>query len=156
MRNFTLVQQLQRIDRLFQETRNASGNDLEMQAHWARYLCILSAGFLENAITEIYVDFVKRSSSEPVAKYTCAVLERIQNPQTKKFLETATAFKGTWGTELELFVNDEGRRDAINSIMANRHLIAHGRYSGITITRLRTWLDRSIEVLELIEAQCYR
>lgn len=154
MKNRELSRQLQRLETLFKRTNDAAGDDIEIRSHWAKYLCVLSAGFIENALGEIYSDFVKRAASEPVAHYSIQTLLRIQNPKTTKFIETAGAFKKDWADGLETFVTEDGRKDAIDSIMANRHLIAHGKDSGISITRIREWLDKSIDVLEYLEAQC--
>jgi hypothetical protein len=158
MRNRELARQLQRLNNLFQQTDTASGSNIEFQSHWAKYLCVLSAGFIENSISEIYSDFVKRTTPEPVANYANTGLARIQNPKTSKFIETARAFKVDWANELEDFVMDNGeeRKTAIDSIMSNRHRIAHGKNSGVTVIQIRQWLDRAIEVIELIENQCYR
>ena len=64
------------------------------------------------------------------------------------------AFKPQWGDDLEIFVDDQGRRDAVDSIMANRHLIAHGKDSSVTVAKVRDWFDKAIEVLEYIETLC--
>jgi hypothetical protein len=125
-----------------------------MQAHWAKYLCILSAGFIENALSEIYISFTRNAASEPVANFTSSVLTKIQNPKCSKFIEIAAAFKPEWGNELENFVNDEGRKEALDSIMSNRHLIAHGKNSGITVARLQEYLNKSVQVVDYIENQC--
>jgi hypothetical protein len=50
MRNRDLARQKQVLDELIAKTRNATGGDVEMQSHWAKYLCVLVAGFLENAL----------------------------------------------------------------------------------------------------------
>jgi len=54
MKSASLARQLQRLNWLIDTTRRASGDQLELHAHWGRYLCVLVAGFLENAIGEIY------------------------------------------------------------------------------------------------------
>ena len=90
----------------------------------------------------------------PVANYTSSVLSRIQNPKPSKFIETAHAFKPKWGNDLKAFVDLDGRKEAIDSIMSNRHRIAHGKDSGITIVRVNEYLSYSVEVLEYIENQC--
>jgi hypothetical protein len=114
----------------------------------------LLAGFLENAIVEIYGDFAKSAASEPVTRFANVSLRRIQNPNADRFVQTASSFNDPWGATLSAFLDENGRRDAIDSIMANRHHIAHGRYSGITIARVKSFLDRSLEVLEFVEKQC--
>jgi hypothetical protein len=156
MRNRELSRQLQVLDGLFQRTSLACGDDIEMLAHWARYLCVLAAGFIENALTEIYSDFVGRAASEPVARYARSVLSKIQNPNSARLCETTYAFKGIWGEQLELYLNDDGRREAIDSIMNTRHAIAHGKNTGITLARLRDYFKRAVAVMEYIEDQCNR
>lgn len=122
-----------------------------MQAHWAKYLCVLVAGFLENALREIFKDFVTRTSPAPVARFATRVLEKIQNPKSNRFVETAASFKDSWGVEMQTFIEQNNRKDAIDSVMVNRHLIAHGRTSGVTVSQVKTWLDKATEVVEHME-----
>jgi len=156
MHNRELSIQLQRLRGLFDKAGAACRNDLEMLSHWAKYLCVLSAGFSENSLKEIYGEFVRGAAHKPVADYANSMLSRIQNPHATIFIETARRFKPDWATELEAFVDSNGRREAINSIMKNRHEIAHGRYSGITMSQIKDYLDKAVEVIDFIESQCRR
>ena len=153
MRNRELIRQYQIIRELISKTNSACQDDIELMAHWAKYLCVISAGFIENSLKEIYRDFIQRAASEPVANFSIQVFSKIQNPKTSRFIEIANSFKNTWGEKLELFVDEDGRREAIDAIMQNRHLIVHGKYSGITIARLHPYLVKAIEVIEFIEDQ---
>lgn len=155
MRNQELSRQIQRLRSLIVRADQASGGNLELQAHWARYLCVLSAGLLENGLVEVYSDFVVRTAPAPVASYATHCLGQIQNPKSRRFHETAEKFKGSWALALQTYLNEEGRREAVDSIMANRHLISHGDDSGITLARLKTYLDKAIEVLTFIETQAF-
>src|SRR5947209_4744400 len=105
MRNPNLTSQLQSLNELFNKTNAACGGDLEMRSHWAKYLCVLCAGFLENAITEVYGEFVRGAASKPVADYAVSVLSKIQNPNAQKFFETAHKFKPQWGTDLNNYLD---------------------------------------------------
>lgn len=149
-----LISQKQRLDWLIGETAKFQGDQLELQAHWARYLCVLAAGFLENALSEVYSRYAKSCANPQVSNYVEAVLGRIQNPKSGKFLETARSFDRTWEDGLSNFIDSDGRKDAIDAIMANRHLIAHGKDSGISLARVKEYLKKSIEVVEFIEDQC--
>jgi hypothetical protein len=40
------------------------------------------------------------------------------------------------------------------TIMKNRHLIAHGKSPQITISQVKDYLTKSVEVLDFIEKQC--
>jgi RiboL-PSP-HEPN len=158
MRNQELSRQIQQLKNLIKKVDEASNGNIELQAEWARYLCVLSAGLLENAIKIIYSEFAKSKVSLPIANYISSNLSPIRSPKPQKFLETAAIFKEDWRLELENYLDDNGRGDAIDSIMNHRHLVAHGksRNSNITLTRLKDYLARCIEALEFIEEQCRR
>jgi hypothetical protein len=154
LKNTELRSQASRISDLLAKAPSATGGDIELQAHWARYICVLAAGFLENALFEVYAAVIRTGSNPAVASFAVSRLEKISNPKASRFIDTATAFKAGWGEELSTFVDDEGRRDAIDSIMSNRHLIAHGAHSGITIARLRQFFEKSVDVVMFLEKQC--
>ncbi len=154
MENQEVSRQLQRLRDLFTKTNEACGGNIEMQSHWAKYLCIRVAGLLENALPDIYRRFVTGAAPTPIANFAGKQLDKIQNPKTPRFIEVARSFKSVWGDDLEQFANDNGRREAIDSIMSNRHRIAHGEDSGITVAQVKDYLDKAFEVLEFIEQQC--
>ena len=154
MKTKELVRQHDRLIELFKSTESATVGNLEAQSHWAKYLCVLSAGFLENALRGVYGRYCTSCSNAHVARFTGKALGRIQNPKSDTFLKIAESFRPQWKTELETFIEDGGRKDAINSIISNRHLIAHGKDTSISLVRVREYLDKSIEVVEFIERQC--
>ena len=156
MKSQEISRQLQRINGLIAKTDEACGSNLEMQSHWAKYICILAAGLLENAIKDVYSDYAKRQVSQPIAKFVNSNLSRIRNPKTELFIETAGAFKDHWKQELTDYVDLEGRREAIDSIMNQRHLIVHGSVhnSNISLTQIKSYLSKAVEVVEFIEKQC--
>lgn len=156
MRNREINRQIQQIYTLIAKTDQASAGDLEIQAHWAKYICVQVAGLMENALTELYTDFAQKAASEAVAAYVRANISKIQNPQTNRFVQIATSFKKEWGVELSSFAEEDGRKDALNSIMSNRHLIAHGGRSDISIARVKDYLKKCVELIEFIEEQCER
>lgn len=152
MKNLEVSRQLQSLDALILKAAHST-QDVELLSHWARYFCVRTAGILENGITEIYSEYVVRTSSPPVANYASSRLARIQNPNSERFLETARHFDTQWAATLENFLDDNGRKDAIDSIMNVRHQIAHGQNAGITISRISEYLRKAEEVLEFIETQ---
>src|SRR5579862_277787 len=131
MKNVEIVKQVQRLHAIMANAI-ASTTDIELRSHWARYICVLSAGLLENALAEVYIEHVTRTSSGPTSSYARSRLTTIQNPKADKFLEVARCFNPMWAKALEDYMADNGRKDAINSIMAARHQIAHGKNSNIT------------------------
>lgn len=151
MRNQELSRQIQKIKDLVARTSLASAGDIEIQSHWAKYICILSAGLLENALTEIYVEYAQGAASEAVAVYVRSSVSKVQNPTTQKYVEIASTFKKEWGEELLDFANKDGRKEAVDSIMSNRHKIAHGKSSDISMARVKEYLRKSIDLIEFVE-----
>ena len=127
MHNREITIQLQVLNSLITRTNEACGGNLELRAEWARYLCVLAAGLLENAIKEFYVDFANRKAAKPLANYVSSTISPIRSPKSLRFVEIAGAFDVTWKDELQNYDVSTGGLDAIDSIMLNRHLIAHGK-----------------------------
>ena len=145
MKIIELRKQHDRLQALIKKTALIGQSDMEIQSHWAKYICVLSAGFLENALHEIYSQYCANQSHTNVARYARTSLDRISNPKTGRFLDVAGNFHNQWRRDLEAFVADRGRREAVNSIMSNRHLIAHGKDSNISLARLKRYLAKSVE-----------
>lgn len=154
MMNQEVARQVQRLRSLVSKVQEASANDFDLQAHWARYLCILVSGLVENGLKEIYSEFIKNKAAKPVADYAISYLSKLQNPKAEKVMELVGSLRQEWRAELETFLADDGRKDAIDSIMNNRNQIAHGKDVGITIIRVCSYLEKVVAVLEFIEAQC--
>ncbi|ADJ26109.1 conserved hypothetical protein [Dehalogenimonas lykanthroporepellens BL-DC-9] len=155
MRDAELVSQLQSIQSLINKSGIATNDDIEMRGHWARYLCVLCAGLLENAIGLVYRKYINDSSNPKVADFSNSVLSKITNPNMKKFIEVHKIFDILWAEELEAFSDENGGKEAIDAIMANRHRIVHGKSSDISIARIDEYLKRAIKIIEFMESQIY-
>lgn len=154
MHSRVLSSQHQRLTWLLEQASHFNSDQFELQAHWARYLCVLAAGFIENALADIYSAYARASASPSISNYVEKTLKRIQNPKSSRFLETARAFNTDWEETLREFIDQDGRKEAIDAIMSNRHLIAHGKDSGISLARVSEYLKKSIQVIDFIENQC--
>ena len=154
MRNRDLSRELSRLNDLIKRTTFAT-EDIELQGHWGRYLCVVAAGFVENGLQTIYSDYAVNSASGPVARYVNSRLESVYNPNAQRFIDVAGSFNVAWRELEEFLQKDEGsRKEALDSIMNNRNQIAHGKSVGVTVHRVRDYIDRCVEVLEFIEDQC--
>ena len=150
----TLSSQHQRLLWLIVEADKFGVDQIELRSHWARYLCVLSSGYLENALKDVYGRYVRSRSDPSIANYVERTLNNIQNPKAKRFVETAKAFNQDWEEALVGFLEADGKREAIDAIISNRHRIAHGQDSTITLAQVRDYLTKSVEVIEFIENQC--
>ncbi len=156
MKNRELSRQHDQLKRLFSRTKEFEDNNISIEviSHWAKYLCVLCAGFLENSLAEVYSEYSSRTANDKVANFSKVSLEHINNPKTEKFVEITGSFDKEWRKKLEDFVDENGRKQAIDSIMSHRHRIAHGKDSDITMHRLSDYYKKSIEVVTYIEHLC--
>ena len=152
MKTVDAVRYRNRLDNLFQQVSSFSGN-IELQAHWARYLCVLVSGFVEVSVRAILSEYTQKKASPTVVSYVTKQLSGFQNPKMERILELTRDFSPAWESALRQAVDGE-RKDAIDSIVANRNLIAHGDPVGITYTRIRQYYQNAITVVEHVEKQC--
>ena len=152
MKNTEAVQYKRRIDRLFQRVGAIAG-DLELQAHWARYLCVLVSGFLETSIPAVYTQYSGKCAAPNVQRFVSVNLNRFANPNMERVLQLAGSFNKQWGESLKQAVEGE-LKNAVDSICSNRNQIAHGRDTGISLGRVRAYYAKAVELVEIIEAQC--
>jgi hypothetical protein len=153
--NEELKKQSDKIIKIIETAESSFEEDDEMRSHIAKYVCILCSGFLENAVQAVYADYIKKeTSSQTLISFVTTTLNKIQNPNAEKFREIAKSFKPEWETLLKSFLQDEERSSALNYIIRDRHKIAHGKDSDITLTRIRNYHLKTVEVIEYLENQC--
>src|SRR5208283_2986316 len=103
MKNSEISRQIQYLEALMKKAA-ASTTDVELLSHWARYFCVLTAGLIENALKEIYSEYVARVASSPVGSYARSRLASLQNPNADKFVDIARSFNPSWAAALEKFM----------------------------------------------------
>lgn len=150
--NSELTTQFTKIQNLITKVKAFEPDD-EIRSHLAKYLCVLSSGFIENAIYHTFSDIAQRScQTSVVLTYTKGQLYKLQNTNTEKIKEVTKSFNPEWWENgLRDFLQDENRSTAINYIFKDRHNIAHGRDSDITIDKLEEYLVKTVEVIKYLE-----
>ena len=152
MKNRETIQAKDRLDDLFSRV-NEFSEDLELQSHWARYLCVRVSGFIETSIRSILSEYARKTSAPPVANYVESRLSSFQSPNMERILQLLRSFNSTWYDQLKSSTEGEPK-DAIDGIKANRDRIAHGGNVGITYTTISRYYQNALKVVELIEDQC--
>lgn len=153
--SFTLNRRHLQLNALFRQVEEAAAGNQELYAHWAKYLTVLVSGFIEECVEEIFSNYVDNCSN---AKTACFVKSSIagmrSNPNYDKLRKIVSKFDANWARSLDEYSKQEGRQDALNSVMNVRHAVAHGRDTGITMSSLRSYFDKCVDMLIFIEKQC--
>lgn len=143
--------QQQRLDELFDKA--SSLPDAELQSHWCRYLCVLVSGFLENAVEQCLAAYCQKRSDGNVSNYVQNKLHGFQNPKMGVILELFGSFNQEWKTDLEQAT--EGQlSDSVNSVVGNRHKIAHGESVSLSMSSMTRYYADAIKVVDLLQKQC--
>jgi hypothetical protein len=127
----------------------SSSADLEIQADYAKYLCVLVSGFFENAVVALVLHYAEQRSAPEIASFVERQLDRWTNPNTEKVLALFGSFSSDWRTELEGFLVDE-RKDSVNSLVSLRHKIAHGESVGTSLSQVRAHFKVVLEVVDFL------
>jgi len=151
--NSELNTQYARIRTLFKKAKELEPDD-ELRSHLTKYICVLCSGFIENSIYHTFSD-IAESSCEPsvVLTYTKSQLYKIQNANSEKIRALAKSFNPDWHDTIKDYLQEDNRGAAINYILKDRHNIAHGRDSDITIIKLENYMNKTVEVIKYIETK---
>jgi hypothetical protein len=146
--NIEILKQRQRLDHLFKLVR-ALDSDPELQAHWACYLCVLASGLIETAVRASLADYARGAAAPAVARYVASCLEYFQNPKMEKIVGLIRSFDPNWASELVERTEGEPK-DAVDSIVANRNNISHGRSVSISFAQMTKYYQGSLQAIEAV------
>lgn len=146
-----ILRHQQHINDLFDKGKTLKG-DAEVQSHFAKYLCVLVSGYIEKSVRVIFSSYAQNRSTPPLAKYVCDSVGDFQNAKMGKIIELFRSFDPSWAEALEQDTQG-ARKDAIDSVVANRHKIAHGDNSDISYVRMLGYWKFVKEVVDLIEGK---
>lgn len=149
MRPIATVKYEHRLDSLMMRAPLES----EEASHWAKYICVLASGYLEVGIRSAFQSYVDTKSSPVVAKYVSSKLKGFQNPKMGSILSLIGTFDTNWKEDAEKWAAGE-IKDHVDSLVANRHHIAHGRDSTVTLSSVGDWYKSAKKLIAFIEQLC--
>lgn len=117
----------------------------ELTSHYARYLCVLTSGYVEQSVKELVTEYCRKRSPSPIQKYVGAQLKRLRNIDLEKLKQLIESFDAAWWSEMTQKLPDQ--LDSIGSIAALRNNISHGGDSGVTMATMRQYFSDSSEVI---------
>lgn len=140
------------VDTAFDRIDEIDPQATQLRAEYARYLCVRTSGLIEASVRHIFSQYSLKKASAPVGRYAAASVQRMQNVSSDKVFQLVGGFDPAWREALEAFMVDE-RKDAVDSIVANRNAISHGNPTGITYATVRRYYELVLEVLDYLEAE---
>jgi hypothetical protein len=150
MSAYTVSSHQNKIDAAFERVRGIE--EVQLQADFARYLCVVVSGFLEQAVRHVLGHYAVERGHPRVARYAERQLSGFTNANAQKLIDLVGGFDARWREELAAYLVGE-RKDAIDSVVANRHNIVHGRDVGITYRRIADYYGHVKDTVHFLEIQ---
>ena len=130
-----------------------SGMHERIHSDLSKYLCVLVSGFIEQSIRDVYREYANKANPRVQTLVSQLLDEQIQSPNAKNLVELAGKLDREWGIQLEELMGEE-YKSAVDSVVSNRHRIAHGQDSQVTYRMIREWYEAVNKVVEFVEDQC--
>lgn len=132
----------QRLDGLYTKVNHIKTP--QDQTEWSKYLCVLTAGFIEESLRVLLFEYAKNNSHPRIQRFIEKETSFITNCKTERILEVLNKFDPNWSLIFETEIKrnspiDKEVKDSIDSIVSNRHLIAHGKSVGMTFTTVNKY-----------------
>jgi len=151
----SIVAHRQRIDNLFKKA--ASIADRAEQAEWAKYLCVLVSGYIEESLRVLLDQYIRRRAAPVIQNFVWGEIKDITNCKTSKIASVLQRFNPTWEND---FLNDiqaksrivDEIKNSVDSVIANRHLIAHGKNTGLGYAAISTYYENVKKAVETLDA----
>ena len=122
----------------------------DIQADYARYLCILVTGFLEQAVVRVILNYVDAVGDPSLSRYVAETLRRPGSMQAGEIMRLVGSFNEDWRTQLEKKLTTR-HRDAIGSVYASRNKIAHGEDVDLAYRQVRDDYHLVREAVDFLE-----
>ena len=113
-----------RLDDVFLRASRFS-NQPEVEADYARYLCILVTGFLEKSVEQAILNYVDSQGNHRLSSYVAETLRSGRSMRAETIFKIVGDFDEQWKSLLVLKLTLR-HREAIGSVYASRNKIAHG------------------------------
>lgn len=143
----------QRLDATFKRAKGVAWEDFELQADFARYLCVLVSGYIEKAVVAFILEHTRRQGGPTLQRFVERRTKNFANAKASRVQELLGSFDPAWQQELEEFLVDE-RKDAIDSIVSLRNVIAHGGSVGLTYSRILAYYQHAQQVVDRVGKIC--
>ena len=120
-------------------------------ARLSEYLCVRVAGFVEQSTREVFREMARRGPSQQLSNFVVSRTGRDRNVNSEILCQITGQFDGGWRHQLEVFLGDKNRGDSLDSVVRNRHKIAHGQSVSIGLVQIKDWYERIVEIIDFLE-----
>lgn len=139
-----------RLDSLFAKATQIT--DLEIKAHWTKYLCVLASGYIETAVRSVAAEYAEGKAHPNISNFVESHIRDFQNPSANKIVEFVRSFNPAWADDFAAKIEGE-TKDSVDSIVSNRCQIAHGEWIGLSYAVMARYYEGAKRLVEALLAR---
>jgi hypothetical protein len=113
-------------------------------------LCVISAGVLEESVRLHLSEYARVKSLGFVANFVTRRIQKLTNLNSEKLIELLRDLDPSLADEMATFLDDR-RRSALNSLIALRHAVAHGKDSSTSLASVVQYGAVIFEILDRLD-----
>ena len=123
-------------------------DDVEVKSSLVKLLCVRTSGLLEVFLKTRISEYSKGKVPKEINHFLTQKFKDITNLKSTKFNDVLASFSSEWSSAYMTFLNEnEQIKSSLDSIIAQRHSIAHGQSCGIAE---RSMLQYYGDILSLV------
>ncbi|MDE5570994.1 MAG: hypothetical protein K2I86_02925 [Prevotella sp.] len=124
----------------------------EIRSMLAQYLCIRTSGLLETFIKSRISDYVQGRVPKEVNRYISGKIKDITNLKCTKLEDVLKSFSNEWAKDFNSDVEEhEQQKNSVDSLVTNRHNIAHGQNGNISFKNLEQYYNDVKAIIKTLD-----
>ena len=138
--NIKTQQYIRDLDSLKTKTENE--NDEEVKSYLVKLMCVRTAGLLEVFLKTRISEYSKGKMPPEINRFLTSKFKDITNLKSSKFEDVLNSFSVDWRDKFRSYLDDhEQEKLSLDSVIAQRHNIAHGQPSNIGLASMVQYYD---------------
>ncbi len=115
------------------KTKTEKEDDEEVKSYLIKLLCVRTAGLLEVFLKTRISEYSKDKVPKEISRFLTSKFRDITNLKSSKFEDVLNSFSVDWGEKFREYLDGhEQEKSSLDSVIAQRHSIAHGQPSNIS------------------------
>lgn len=125
-------------------------SDEEIQAHFAKYLCVKSSGLFESYMKSQIGDYADACCSRQSSTFIRNKIKHFTNIDYKKLSSFLSSFSNDWLIQFDNELTPE-LKSSLNAIISNRNNIAHGNNDSITFLTMKQHYQNLKKIMDILD-----
>lgn len=117
-------------------------DDEEVKSFLVRLFCVRTSGLLEVFLKTRISEYSKGKVPKEINRFLTSKFKDITSLKTSKLEEVLCAFSTDWSDSFTSYIEEHDQlKNSIDSIIAQRHNIAHGQQSNLGIASMNQYYE---------------